>query len=95
MSKILKYTTMTDGNSFGKEFDFVVQDEKVLEAITEFVFENYFGKKCLKEYESIIKKSIKEFLEELETYDELVDAYTERLEEYFYADAMNNARDLL
>ena len=99
MSKTFEYFKKTgeirgrdgewDGDE-GFEFEYEVEDEKLLEAVVDLVYEDYFMKTELAdrcEYVFAVKKGIKKLINDYDNLDEYVEEYDDELKDYFEAEA--------
>lgn len=102
MSKTFKYFKKTgeirgrDGEWDGDEgfgFEYEVEDEKLLEAVVDLVYEDYFMKTELADrcdYSIAVKRGLKKFIEDNDNLDELVEDYEDELKDYFEEEALDS-----
>lgn len=99
MSKTFRYFKKTgeirdrDGEWDGDEgywFEYEVEDDELLEAVVDLVYEDYFSKiniadNC--EYVFAVKKGIKKLINDYDNLDEYVEEYDSELKDYFEKEA--------
>ena len=93
MSKKFTYTKITGVGEvcgsleeYGEDFEYEVEDYKLLEAVADFVLKDFFyNVEC--EEEKVLKYSISKFIKDNDLLDNLVDNYEEDLKYYFEDDA--------
>jgi hypothetical protein len=99
MSKRFTYTKITghyycqhseDWEQDGIEFDYEVEDRKLIPEIVDLVFEEYF---CDNSNEKFIKDGLKRIIEENELVENLAERYEETLKEIFKDEAMEFYND--
>ena len=100
MSKTLKYTNITEEayleasdelEQYGDDFEYEITDKQALEAVSYYVFLDYFSKDsdisgfCSRS--NSVKEGIKKFIDDFDLLDTLFEAYEEEVKEYFEEDA--------
>lgn len=102
MSKTFTYTKITqkvylantdEYEEFGDDFDYTVDDEDLLDAIVDFVFSDYFKDTELvdySDYERTVKNGLKEFINDNDILDQLVENYEDELYDYFRDEAFED-----
>ena len=102
MSKTFEYFKKTgelrdmlgewDGDE-GFEFEYEVEDDELLDAVVDLVYEDYFMKTELADrcdYAVAVKRGLKKFIEDNDNLDELVEDYEDELKEYFEEEALDS-----
>lgn len=102
MSKTFRYFKKTgeirdrdcewDGDE-GYWFEYEVEDDELLEAVVDLVYEDYFMKTELADrcdYAVAVKSGLKKFIEDNDNLDELVEDYEEELKDYFEEEALDS-----
>lgn len=102
MSKTFIYTKITktvylantdENEEFGEEFEYEVDDEMLLDTVTELIFDDYFRKSGLmsaNKYGWFTRKALKKFIEDTDSLEQLVKYYEDSLKDYFEEEAMEN-----
>lgn len=102
MSKVFTYErTIESGlledsdelEEFVEEFEYEVDEENLLDAVIELVYEDYFCKSKLSnniEYRSSVKQGLRRFIEYLGNLDDLVEEYESDLKDIFEQEAMDS-----
>lgn len=106
MSKTFRYTKFTkyhycefsdEWEEDGVEFDYEVEDKKLLPIIVNLVFEDYFESDAVycdnKDVVKAIKENLKRFIEESDLIGVLADQYEDNLKEIFQEEAMEFYND--
>ena len=73
-----------------EEFEYEVDDEELLDAVTDFIYDDYFSKTNIAdncEYVFAVKKGIKKLINDYDNLDEYVEEYDSELKDYFEAEA--------
>lgn len=103
MSKTFTYTKITEKvylegtdeyEEFGEDFEYEVDDEQLLDAVVDLVFDDYFRKTELVDisnYGYEVRKGIRKFIEDdYDLFEKLVEDYEDRLKDYFEEEAMED-----
>lgn len=105
MGKILTYTNITKScyiessdelEYFGDDFDYEVSYDKLYNALTEIIYDDYFTQlKKLGASDDVIKSvksSLRSLVSDLDCTDGVFDNYEDALKEYFEEDAFEYIR---
>ena len=79
-----------------KEFEYTVYENKLLDAVVDLVFEDYFTKSILYgncDYGKAVRKGIEDFITTYDLLEQLVEDYEYELKEYFEEDAFEEYDD--
>lgn len=99
MSKTFKYFVITKSEYSPKidetveeteDFEYEVEDDKLLDAVTDFIYYDYFSKEDIAdncEYVVAVKKGIKKLINDYDNLDEYVEGYDSELKDYFETEA--------
>ena len=88
MTKTFTYEIDDDYNF--DEIKYTVYHDELLEAVSFFIYEEYFKNTDLADrcdYAYAVKKGIERFVEEGDTLESLVEDYEDQIKEYFEEDA--------
>lgn len=89
------YSEATDENFCDEvQYDYVVTDSEIKNAIEDILFDTYFSKcKLDKEQSKLVKKALSSLINNYEFNDLLEDSLDDDLKDYFEEDAFKSARD--
>lgn len=99
MSKTFKYYVTTKSEyspeidetvEETEDFEYEVDDEELLDAVTDFIYDDYFSNTDIAdncEYVFAVKKGIKKLINDYDNLDEYVEEYDSELKNYFEAEA--------
>lgn len=89
------YSPYTDSNECdGEDFEYEVSSDKLLKAVSELLFYDYFsddkGVCASKELTEQVKRKLKDLVDENDLLDGFVETYENELKEYFEEEAFEN-----
>ena len=94
-TKIVKECYLENSDEFeyeGIDFDYEIEDSDLIDAVSFLVYQDYFNSgelSCEVRYVDKVNKGIRQFIEDNDLLEELVERYEDELKEYFEEDAMN------
>ena len=106
MSKTFRYTKITghyycphseDWEEDGVEFDYEVEDEKLLPYIVDFMFDDYFSEDKVviknEEFRDLVKSKLKALIENKNLVGVFAENYEKQLKEIFMKEALEFYED--